>query len=41
MIYGTIAHTAPGDKKMMEAVNFKEESGVSCPDLKTKSPIQR
>uniref|UniRef100_A0A8B9Q7F8 Cysteine rich hydrophobic domain 1 n=1 Tax=Apteryx owenii TaxID=8824 RepID=A0A8B9Q7F8_APTOW len=29
------ARTASGDKKMMEPVNLKEESGVSCPDPKT------
>lgn len=41
MIYDTIAHAAPGDKKMMEAVNLKEESGVSCPDLKTIKVLYR
>lgn len=41
MIYGKIAHTVPGDKKMMEAVNLKEESGVSCPDLKTTRLLYR
>lgn len=35
MIYGPMACTAPGDKKMTEPVNLKEESGASCPDLKT------
>lgn len=33
-MYGTVAHTAPGDNKIMELVNLRGESGVSCPDLK-------
>lgn len=35
MIHETIAHIAPGDKKMLEVVNLKEESGVSSSALQT------
>lgn len=40
-MYGTVAHTAPGDKKMMEVANIREESGVSCPDLKAVEVLYR
>lgn len=41
MIYDTAPHTAPGDKKMMEAVNLKEESRVSCPSLRRLKVLYR
>lgn len=36
VIWSIVAHTAPGDQKMMEAVILKGKSGISCSDLETK-----
>lgn len=41
MIVSTVAHTAPGDQKMMEAVILKGKSGISCSDLETKGVLPR
>lgn len=41
MMWSTIAHTAPGDQKTMEAVILKGKSGISCSDVETKGVLPR
>lgn len=41
LIWSTVAHTAPGDQKMMEAVTLKGQSGISCSDVETKGVLPR
>lgn len=39
--WSTVAHTAPGDQTVMEAVILKGKSGICCCDLGTKGVLPR